>query len=124
MVCCQRRHTLESIDLARAVIEEIEDVKGEDILLLDLREITVIADYFVICNGNSERQLKAIIERIRTNVKQDYSLIPINVEGSNQSGWALLDYGDVVIHVFSEELRHYYDLEGLWQEGKVLLRIQ
>ncbi|MFC1961007.1 ribosome silencing factor [Chloroflexota bacterium] len=110
--------------MARAVVEEIEDVKGEDILLLDLREITMIADYFVICTGNSDRQLKAIIERIRTNIKQDYSIFPVSIEGSNQSGWALLDYGGVVIHVFSEELRHYYDLEELWQEGKVLLRIQ
>ncbi|GAB4576389.1 MAG: ribosome silencing factor [Anaerolineae bacterium] len=116
--------TLESIDLARAIIDEIEDVKGEDILLMDLREVTLIADYFVICTGNSERQLKAIAERIRTNVKEEHGVFPFHVEGDGTTGWTLLDYGNVVVHIFSEELRRYYDLEGAWQEAKVLLRIQ
>jgi ribosome-associated protein len=89
-----------------------------------LREVTLIADYFVICTGTSERQLKAIVERVRTNIKQDYSIIPEHVEGDGRSGWTLLDYSSVVVHVFSEELRRYYDLEGFWQEAKVLLRIQ
>jgi ribosome-associated protein len=89
-----------------------------------LREVTLIADYFVICTGTSERQLKAIVERVRTNIKQDYGIIPEHVEGDGRSGWTLLDYSSVVVHVFSEELRRYYDLEGFWQEAKVLLRIQ
>lgn len=115
---------LESIDLARAIIDEIEDVKGEDILLMDLREVTLIADYFVICTGNSDRQLRAIVERIRQHIKDDHGIIPIHMEGDGRSGWTLLDYGHIVIHVFSEELRHYYNLEDVWQEAKVLLRIQ
>lgn len=115
---------LETIDLARAIIDEIEDVKGEDILLMDLREVTVIADYFVICTGNSDRQLKAIVERVRQNIKDDHGIIPVHMEGDGRSGWTLLDYSDIVVHVFSEELRYYYDLEGVWQEAKVLLRIQ
>lgn len=91
---------------------------------MDLREVSLIADYFVICTGNSERQLKAIVERVRTNIKQDYGIFPAHVEGDGTSGWTLMDYHDVVLHVFSEDLRHYYSLENVWQEAKVLLRIQ
>ncbi|MBN2469640.1 MAG: ribosome silencing factor [Anaerolineae bacterium] len=115
---------MEPIDLARAIIDEIEDIKGEDILLMDLREVSLIADYFVICTGNSERQIKAIVERVRTNIKKDHDIIPAHMEGDGTSGWTLLDYSDVVLHVFSEELRRYYSLESVWQEAKVLLRIQ
>lgn len=99
-------------------------MKGEDIVLIDLQEVTGIADYFVICNGTNERQLKAIVEHIRENIKKDYGLIPMGREGEGSSGWVLLDYGSVIIHVFSEELRRYYDLDGFWQDAKVLLRIQ
>jgi ribosome-associated protein len=99
-------------------------VKGENIVLMDLREVTLIADYFVICTGTSERQLKAIIERIRTNIKQDHGVFPLYVEGDGRSGWTLLDYSSVVVHVFSEELRDYYNLEDVWREAKILLRIQ
>ena len=91
---------------------------------MDLREVSLIADYFVICTGNSERQLKAIVERVRSNIKQDHGIFPNHVEGDGASGWTLLDYDDVVLHVFSEELRHYYSLENVWQEAKILLRIQ
>ncbi len=91
---------------------------------MDLREVTLITDYFIICTGNSERQLKAIAERIRTNLKQNHGVLPFNVEGEGDTGWTLLDYSSVVVHVFSEELRHYYNLEEVWQNGKVLLRIQ
>ncbi len=91
---------------------------------MDLREVTLIADYFVICTGNSDRQLRAIIERIRANIKQDYGLIPFHIEGDGRTGWTLLDYNEVVVHVFSEEMRQYYDLEGFWKDAKILLRIQ
>jgi len=120
----RRRLLLEPIDLARAIISEIEDVKGEDIVLMDLRDVTLITDYFVICTGTSDRQLDAIVERVRTNIKQKHDTIAWHVEGDGRSGWTLLDYNSVVVHVFSEELRTYYDLEGVWQDAKVLLRIQ
>ena len=102
----------------------IEEVKGEDIVLIDLREVTLIADYFVICTGTSDRQLKAIVERINVDLKQTHGLLPLHVEGEAAHGWVLMDYSAVVVHVFSEVLRHYYDLEGLWREAKILLRIQ
>jgi ribosome-associated protein len=103
----------------------VEDKKAENIILLDLRPDTIMADFLVICNGNSDRQLKALTEYIRDGVKQEFKLIPFSVEGTAESGWILLDYGDVVVHLFLEGVRQYYDLEGLWSaESSVLLSIQ
>lgn len=91
---------------------------------MDLREVTPITDYFVICNGNSERQLKAMVDKIVESVREDMQVKPIHVEGNAVGGWVLLDYGDVVVHAFMPEQREYYDLEGLWNQGKTLLRMQ
>ena len=118
--------TVEAIDLARHIIDMIADKKGEDIVLLDIHGQTLIADYFVLCSGTSERQIKAIIDGIRETIKKDYNKVPQNVEGESISGWMLMDYGDVVVHVFSPESRAYYDLEGFWleREAAVLVKIQ
>jgi ribosome-associated protein len=103
----------------------VEDKKAENIILLDLRPDTLMADFLVICNGNSDRQLKALTEYVRDGVKQEFKLTPFSVEGTAESGWLLLDYGDVVVHLFLEGVRQYYDLEGLWSaESSVLLSIQ
>jgi ribosome-associated protein len=84
-----------------------------------------MADFFVLCNGNSDRQLKALAEHIRAATKEEFGIIPHSVEGTAQSGWILLDYSSVVVHLFLEIKREYYDLEGLWrEEGNVLLSIQ
>lgn len=92
---------------------------------MDLRPDVVMADFFVIANGNSDRQLKALIDYVRVGVKEKYGLLPFTQEGTAESGWVLLDYSSVVVHLFMEEKRHYYDLEGLWShEGQVLLSIQ
>lgn len=93
-------------------------------MLLDLRPDAIIADFFVVCNGNSERQLKAIAEGVRESVKEHYSKLPHSVEGLSDSGWVLMDYGDVILHIFLEEKRRYYDLEGLWRDAQVLVSIQ
>ena len=98
-------------------------MKGENIVLLDLQEITSIADYFVICNGTSERQIKAIIDRIRDTIKQDSQITPFHTEGEAHGGWVLIDYSGVVVHVFSPEQREYYDLEEFWQEAKTVVRM-
>jgi ribosome-associated protein len=118
--------TVEAIDLARHIVDMIADKKGEDIVLMDIHGQTLIADYFVLCSGTSERQIKAIIDGIRETIKKDYNKIPQNVEGESISGWMLMDYGDVVVHVFSPESRVYYDLEGFWlgREAAVLVKIQ
>lgn len=84
-----------------------------------------MADFFVICNGNSDRQLKALIDNVREAVKEKYGLLPFGVEGTADSGWVLMDYSDVVVHMFLEEKRQYYDLESLWSaEASILLSIQ
>jgi ribosome-associated protein len=116
--------TLEAIDLARAIVDAVEDKKAEDIVLLDLRPDAIIADFFVICNGLSDRQLRALTDNVREVIKEKYGKLPFSVEGTPESGWMLMDYGDVVLHAFIEAKRRYYDLEGLWRSAHILLRIQ
>lgn len=102
----------------------VEDKKAENIILLDLRP-GVIADFFVICSGNSDRQLKALVDNVRKAVKEIYNELPFSTEGTPESGWLIMDYSTVVVHLFLEEKRQYYDLEKLWSaEASVLLSIQ
>jgi ribosome-associated protein len=116
---------LESLELARYIVEVVEDRKAEEIILMDLRPKAIIADFFVIANGNSDRQLKALADNVREKVKEAYQTLPYAVEGNAESGWVLMDYGDVIVHLFLEEKRQFYDLEGLWRaESSVLLSIQ
>lgn len=84
-----------------------------------------MADFFVICNGSSDRQLKALIDHVRVDVKEKFGVLPFATEGEAESGWVLMDYSSVVVHLFLESKREYYDLEGLWsEEANVLLSIQ
>jgi ribosome-associated protein len=114
---------LNSLELARHIVDTIADQKGEDILLLDIRDISILADYFVIGSTTSDRQAKAVLDEVREKVKQETDARLLHVEGEPGTGWVLMDYGDVVVHLFSEEMRRYYDLEGLWQEGHVVVRM-
>lgn len=85
----------------------------------------IMADFFVICTGTSDRQLKALVDYVRTGVKEAFDLLPFSVEGTAESGWILMDYSNIIVHLFMEEQRDYYDLESLWQgESSVLLSIQ
>jgi ribosome-associated protein len=103
----------------------MEDKKAEDIILLDLRPKAIIADFFVISTGNSDRQLKALVENVREAVKDTFATLPHGTEGTPESGWMLMDYGNVIVHLFIEEKRRYYDLEGLWRpESSILLSIR
>ena len=106
------------------IVDVVEEHKGEDIVLLDLGPDTIIADYFVICTGTGDRQLRALMSYIRDSVKEKTGRLPYAVEGEPASGWMLVDYGDVVVHIFMEDERDYYDLEGFWKEANVLLSIQ
>ncbi len=105
-------------------MDVVEDKKAEDIVLLDLRPDAIIADFFVICNGNSDRQLRALSDFVRESMKEEYGKLPFSVEGAADSGWVLMDYGDVVVHLFIKDKRRYYDLEGLWRDAHVMVRIQ
>lgn len=110
--------------LARYIIDAIEEMKAENILLMDLRDVTIIADFFVICTSTNERQAKAIVEHVSEKIKEDHRIRPWRTEGQAPGGWVLIDYADVVVHIFSEDMRKYYDLEDLWKDAKILLRIQ
>lgn len=117
--------TLDSLEFARFIVDVLEDKKAEDIILMDLRPKAIIADFFVICNGNSERQLRALADSVREKCKQVYTQLPHATEGLAESGWVLMDYGSVIVHIFTESKRDYYDLEGLWRaEANILLSIQ
>jgi ribosome-associated protein len=84
----------------------------------------VIADYFVICTANSDRQVRAVAEGVREQMKVIANRLPVSVEGQAQSGWVLMDYGDIIVHIFSAKERDYYNLEGFWRQAHVLLSIQ
>jgi ribosome-associated protein len=90
---------------------------------LDLHSISVLADYFVICSGESERQVKAIVDEITKKIKEE-GVRPWHIEGDSSSGWVLVDYGGVIVHVFSPVMRSYYQLEELWSDAPVVVRMQ
>lgn len=111
------------MELARTIVDVLEDRKGEDILLLDIHEVSDFADYFVIATGTSDRMLRSLADAVSDKLREKYHVKPRN-EGQPHDGWLLSDYGDVVLHLFSPDRRDYYRLEELWGQGKVLLRMQ
>ena len=109
-------------ELIALIIHGIEEVKGLDINLLDLREIeNTVCDYFVICNGTSNTHVNAIVSSIRKTVSKEIKDKPWHVEGSDNAEWVLMDYVNVVVHVFQKHVRDFYDIEGLWGDAKVTL---
>ena len=92
-------------------------MKAEDVVVLDVRTLTSYADVFIICSAKSNRQASAIAEHIKVELKK-IDISPISIEGASEGQWVLLDYGNVIIHVFYEENRFFYDLEGLWADAK------
>ncbi|HNR95490.1 MAG: Ribosomal silencing factor RsfS [Chloroflexi bacterium ADurb.Bin180] len=95
---------------------------GEDVLLLDIRGLSSFADYFVVCSGASQKQLHALAEEIRAKTRASGATL-IHSEGSPASGWLLLDYGSVVVHIFSAPTRQYYNLEQLWKDARTVVRL-
>jgi nicotinate-nucleotide adenylyltransferase len=112
-----------SIDIARRVVELAEDKKAADIVLLDLSALTTVADFFVICSGGSERQLDAIADGIIGGLR-DEKVRPIGREGLAASHWVLVDFGSVIVHVFTPPERDFYQLEKHWSEARTILRVQ
>ena len=111
------------LELARRIVELAEDKKAADIVLLDLGGLTTMADYFIICSGGTERQLSAIADGIISSLR-DEKTRPIGREGVPASHWVLLDYGSVVVHIFTPPERDYYGLEKHWAEAKTVVRVQ
>lgn len=106
-------------ELIALILQGIEDVKGHDILLLDLREIeNTVCDYFIICNGTSNTQVNAIVGSIQKTVSKAIQDKPWHVEGQDNSEWVLMDYVNVVVHIFQKHVRDFYDIEGLWGDAK------
>ena len=107
-------------DLLTSIIKGIEDVKGLDIDILDLRGIdNSVCDYFVICNGNSNTQVNAIVGSIQKGVSKELKDKPWHVEGTDVGEWVLMDYVNVVVHVFQKHIREYYNIESLWGDAKI-----
>lgn len=114
---------LEVLEIARKAVEIASEKQATDILLLDIRDVCTFADYFVICSGESSRQLRAIYEEIEHALKKE-GILPHHVEGDVDSGWLLLDFGDVIVHIFAPFEREFYQLDKLWSEARTVLRIQ
>ncbi len=106
------------------MVDTILDKKGSKITLLDIKDQAIFANYFLICTGESSRQLGALADSIRQEAKEKANLIADGIEGQPQTGWVLVDFGDLIVHLFSPEKRNYYDLEELWSEAHVVLRTQ
>ena len=105
-------------DLAIAIAKVIEETRGKDIRVLDLRSVTEVFDYFVIATGSSRRQMHAVSDEIERIVKANWGDEKRGIEGYNESRWIVLDYGDVVVQLFDSDSRDYWDLEHLWGDAK------
>ena len=108
---------MDSKEIMTLAVEYADNKKAEDIKVLDIRDLTTMADYFVICHGNSNPQMKAIAEEIEDKLKEK-GLYPGGREGMDSAYWILMDYSDVIVHIFCGEIRDFYNLEHLWSDGK------
>lgn len=109
---------MESKELALLCRELADDKKAEDIVILDVRKVSSVTDYFVIASGTSQPHLRAIVEEISGTLREDHDLRPSRSEGATGGNWVVLDYFDVIVHVMHAETRRHYDLEGLWGDAK------
>lgn len=103
--------------IALAIAEFASDRKAVDIVQLDLRGLTSLADYFLICTGRSDRQARAIHEAVHQGMKGEHGILATHVDGATEANWILMDYDDVIFHIFTPELREFYRLEQLWGEA-------
>jgi ribosome-associated protein len=114
---------LSALDSARLMVDAAADKKAQDIVLFDVKSFSSLADYFIVCSAQVERQIRAIAEGIEEALDA-VQIPPYRREGTPSDGWVLLDYGDVIVHVMSNEQRDYYRLEQLWEQAHIVVRIQ
>lgn len=117
---------LDSNTLAHTIVAIVEEKQATDIVLLDVHEQTSIADYFVIATIDNERQARAVEDEMLQSLKVKQNIRPLSIEGVGEDavgGWAVLDYGDVLVHLFTEEMRKFYNLEGLWNKANVVVKV-
>ena len=116
---------MEGLELANRITDILVDRQAQNIIILDIKDVTIIADYFVICSGTTRRQLDALRSAIQAELKSHSEhILPLNIEGTAESGWILMDYNSVIIHIFTPEVRDFYQIEELWQSGRVVTQIQ
>lgn len=108
----------QTIEMARTAYRALADKKGEDIRVIDISQVSVLADYFVIANGTNESQVKALVENVEE--KMHLAGYTMKQQEGKSGAWVLLDYGDVIVHVFDKENRLFYNLERIWSDGKVV----
>ena len=111
-----RTQATDTLERVREAVSAADDRKALDLKVLQLEKVTDFADYFLICSGTSERQVQAIADAVQEKLRE-HRVRPLHVEGYNRAQWVLLDYGDLVIHVFLDETRAFYDLERLWSDA-------
>lgn len=109
-------NTNELVEIAKAALDE---KKAEDITVIDIREVSVMADYFIIATGNNNNQVQALIDNVEEALGHA-GISPKQVEGYQNANWVLMDYGDIIVHIFDKENRLFYDLERIWKDGKIL----
>jgi len=116
------RCNLNTVEITRTIIDALDEKKGENTLLLDIHEIASFTDYFVICSGTSDRMLDGLAEGVMRKVREVHQLHG-RAEGRASGGWVIVDFGDIVVHLFSPDQREYYNLEELWSQGKILVSL-
>ena len=111
----------ESKKMALLAVEALEDKKAEDIRILDISNVSVLADYFIIANGTNRNQVQAMEDNVEEALGKG-GYVPKQIEGYQSANWILMDYKDIIVHVFSEEDRGFYDLERIWRDGKEITK--
>ena len=109
---------MENKEKVRLIVEAIEEKLGENIRIINIEGISMIADYFIIASANNSNHLDAVSEEIQKKLEQS-GIVPKHIEGTKNASWILLDYQDIVIHIFDKETRIFYDLERIWRDGKI-----
>lgn len=105
--------------MAKTACKALEDKKAIDIKVIDISHISVLADYFIIASGSNRNQVQAMVDNVQEDLHKA-GFVAKQVEGYNSANWILLDYGDIIVHVFDEENRFFYDLERIWRDGKTI----
>lgn len=108
---------MQSLDRALLCAALVLDKKAFNVRVLDVRQISSLADFIVLASGTSDRQVQAAAEAVHLGLKHQHGVRPIGIEGMNEGRWVLIDYGDVIVHVFQEPVRQFYDLDGLWRDA-------
>ena len=108
---------MEAKELAKKIFDALEDKKGEDIKIINISEVTVLADYFIIASGTNRNQVQAMADNVEEVLAKE-GAEPKQIEGYQSGNWILLDYQDVIVHIFDQENRLFYDLERIWRDGK------